>query len=316
MDPEDKIYVAGHTGMVGSAIVRYLTTEGYANIITRSRGELDLCDNAAVEDLIASQKPDIVIVAAAKVGGIYANSTYPADFIRDNLSIALNLIESSRRHGVHRLLFLGSSCIYPREAPQPMTEDSLLTGPLEPTNEAYAIAKIAGLKLCQYYRKQYGLLYHSVMPTNLYGQGDNYHPENAHVIPALIRRFHEASQQDLLEVKLWGTGEPRREFLYIDDCASGIFALLNMDNPPDWINLGTGTDVRIREAAEIIKDLTGFKGQITFETSKPDGVSRKLLNISRLKATGWEPRYTLQQGLEKTYQHFLNESAGGTLRVL
>ena len=316
MDPEDKIYVAGHTGMVGSAIVRYLTTEGYANIITRSRGELDLCDNAAVEDLIASQKPDIVIVAAAKVGGIYANSTYPVDFIRNNLSIALNLIESSRRHGVHRLLFLGSSCIYPREAPQPMTEDSLLTGPLEPTNEAYAIAKIAGLKLCQYYRKQYGLLYHSVMPTNLYGQGDNYHPENAHVIPALIRRFHEASQQDLLEVKLWGTGEPRREFLYIDDCASGIFALLNMDNPPDWINLGTGTDVRIREAAEIIKDLTGFKGQITFETSKPDGVSRKLLNISRLKATGWEPRYTLQQGLEKTYQHFLNESAGGTLRVL
>lgn len=314
MHPSDKIYVAGHNGMVGSAIVRYLTVKGYSNIITRTRSELDLRNKAAVENYIDSEKPTVVIVAAAKVGGIYANSTYPAEFIHDNLAIALNLIESSRRCGVQRLLFLGSSCIYPRGAPQPMTEDLLLTGPLEPTNEAYAIAKIAGLKLCQYYRKQYGLLYHSVMPTNLYGQGDNYHPENAHVIPALIRRFHEASQQKLPKVKLWGTGEPRREFLYIDDCAAGIFALLQMDNPPDWVNLGTGTDVTIRKVAEMVKSLTGFEGQITFEASKPDGVSRKLLNSDRLRATGWKPRYTLEEGLAETYAYFLREHTEGTLR--
>jgi GDP-L-fucose synthase len=300
--------------MVGSAIVRLLRARGYEKLLLATRKELDLTNAAATADFFERTKPDVVIDAAAKVGGIVANNTYPADFIRENLLIQMNLIESARLNGTRRLLFLGSSCIYPREAPQPMSEDCLLTSPLEKTNEAYAIAKIAGLKLCEYYRKQYGLLYHSAMPTNLYGPGDYYHPTNSHVLPALLRRFHEAQERKLPSVALWGSGSPRREFLHTDDLAEGVLFLLEHPNPPDWVNIGSGTDVTIRELAELVKKVTRYAGELVWDTSKPDGTPRKLMDNSRLKGLGWSPKVDLESGVARTYQDFLQEKAAGTLR--
>ncbi len=311
----DKIYVSGHRGMVGSAIVKEMRDRGLDNLILRTRDELDLCDNSAVDDFLRREKPNTVIVAAAKVGGIHANNTYPADFIYENLAIALNTIHAAYNSGVSRLLFLGSSCIYPREAPQPMAEESLLSSALESTNEAYAIAKIASLKLCQYYRKQYGVLFHSVMPTNLYGPGDNYHPENSHVLPALIRRFHEAKEEGQPSVTIWGTGQARREFLHVDDLAGGVLHLLQLDDPPDWINIGFGEDVTIIEVAQLIKKIVNYNGEINFDPSKPDGTPRKLLDSKRIFTTGWQPQISLEEGLVRTYQNFLEEQVAGTLRV-
>ncbi len=311
----DKIYVSGHRGMVGSAIVREMRDRGLDNLILRTRDELDLCDNSAVDDFFRKEKPTTVIVSAAKVGGIHANSTYPADFIYENLAIALNTIHAAYNSGVSRLLFLGSSCIYPREALQPMAEESLLSSALESTNEAYAIAKIASLKLCQYYRKQYGVLFHSAMPTNLYGPGDNYHPENSHVLPALIRRFHEAKEEGQPSVTIWGTGQARREFLHVDDLAGGVLHLLQLDDPPDWINIGFGGDVTIIEVAELIKKIVDYNGEINFDPSKPDGTPRKLLDSKRIFTTGWQPQISLEEGLVRTYKNFLEEQMAGTLRV-
>ena len=308
MKTSSRIHVAGHRGMVGSAIVRALRARGFGNLLLRTHSELDLGNAMAVREFYAHEKPEVVIVAAARVGGIHANNTYPAEFLHENLAIAHNTIHEAWTHGVKRLLFLGSSCIYPREAPQPMTEECLLTSPLEPTNEAYAIAKITGLKLCQYYRKQYGALFHSAMPTNLYGPGDNYHPENSHVLPALIRRFHEAVQSGASTVTLWGTGVARREFLHADDLAEGLLAILGMENPPDWINVGYGSDVTIRELAELIAGVTGFTGDLAWDSSKPDGTLRKLMDSSKLLATGWRPKYTLKSGIENTYAEFLSRS--------
>ena len=291
--------------MVGSAIVRALRARGFDNLLLRSRFELDLCSADAVREFYSVQKPEVVIVAAARVGGIHANSSYPAEFLHENLAIAHNTIHEAWRSGVKRLLFLGSSCIYPREAPQPMVEECLLTSPLEPTNEAYAIAKITGLKLCQYYRKQYGVLFHSAMPTNLYGPGDNYHSENSHVLPALIRRFHEAVLNAAPTVTLWGTGVARREFLHADDLAEGLLAVLGMENPPDWINVGSGSDVTIRELAELIARVTGFQGELAWDNSKPDGTPRKLMDSSKLLFTGWQPKYDLERGIRDAYSDFL-----------
>lgn len=316
MNSSTRIHVAGHGGMVGSAIVRALRARGHGNLILRTREELDLLNAGAVRDFYAKEKPEVVIVAAARVGGIHANSTYPAEFIHENLAIAHNMVHEAWRHGVKRLLFLGSSCIYPREAPQPMTEECLLTSPLEPTNEAYAIAKITGLKLCQYYRKQYGVLFHSAMPTNLYGPGDNYHPENSHVLPALIRRFHEAVLSKAPSVTLWGTGVARREFLHADDLADGVLAVLGMENPPDWINVGYGSDVTIREVAGVIAKITGFQGELVWDSSKPDGTLRKLMDSSKLLATGWRPKYELEIGLRHAYEDFLAAQSDGQLREL
>jgi GDP-L-fucose synthase len=311
-----KIFIAGHQGMVGAALVRRFRREPGATLVLRSRRDgLDLTDQAAVAAFYAAEKPDVAIIAAAKVGGIHANSTYPAEFLHENLAIAANCIHGAHAAGVKRVLFLGSSCIYPKHAPQPMTEDCLLTGPLEPTNEAYAIAKIAGLKLAQACRRQYGVLYHSAMPTNLYGPGDNYHLQNSHVLPALIRKFHEAKQAGRDEVVAWGTGSPRREFLHVDDLADACAFLLRQDNPPDWINVGTGTDVTIKELTEIVADVTGFNGRITWDTTKPDGTPRKLMDVSRLTALGWTARIALREGVEKTYASFLAEQAAGTLRA-
>jgi GDP-L-fucose synthase len=309
-----KLFIAGHQGMVGSALVRRFEREPGATLLLRTRRELDLTSQAAVDAFYAREKPDVALVAAAKVGGIHANATYPAEFLFDNLAIAANAIHSACRHGTRRLLFLGSSCIYPKHAPQPMPEDCLLTSALEPTNEAYAIAKIAGLKLCQYYRKQYGVLFHSAMPTNLYGPGDNYHPQNSHVLPALIRRFHEAREAGRPEVGAWGTGSPRREFLHVDDLAEACAFLLKQENPPDWINVGTGTDVTIRELTETVAAVTGYRGKITWDASKPDGTPRKLMDVSRLAALGWRARIGLREGIERTYASFLAEKASGTLR--
>ncbi|MEY4243231.1 MAG: hypothetical protein RLZZ245_816 [Verrucomicrobiota bacterium] len=310
-----KLFIAGHRGMVGAALVREAEKLGGFEVITATRKELDLCNQAAVFDFLASQKPDIVIIAAAKVGGIHANSTYPADFIYENLAIASNLVEGSRRAEVPRVLFLGSSCIYPKLAPQPMPEDCLLTSPLEVTNEAYAIAKIAGLKLCQHYRAQHGILYHSAMPTNLYGPGDNYHPENSHVIPALIRRFHEAKARGDASVTIWGTGTPRREFLHVHDLASACFHLLTLDAPPDWVNVGVGDDVTIFELASLVAETIGFTGEILTDPTKPDGTPRKLLDISKIRATGWEPLVSFKDGLAAAYQDFLATLASGQARL-
>jgi GDP-L-fucose synthase len=309
-----RIFVAGHRGLVGSALVRRFGREPGVRLVLRTRAELDLTDQAAVADFLADEKPDAAIIGAAKVGGIHANSTYPAEFLYDNLFIAANCIHGAYRAGVPRVLFLGSSCIYPKHAPQPMPEDCLLTGPLEPTNEAYAVAKIAGLKLAQYYRRQFGVLYHSAMPTNLYGPGDSYHLENSHVLPALIRKFHEAKQAGRDEVVAWGSGSPKREFLHVDDLADACAFLLRQENPPDWINVGTGTDVSIRELTELVAGVTGFAGRIVWDATKPDGTPRKLLDVSRMSGLGWRARIGLREGLAQTYQAFLAESAAGTLR--
>jgi GDP-L-fucose synthase len=311
----NRLFISGHRGMVGSALVREADRRGGFDVITATRTELDLCDQRAVFDYLSSNKPDSVIIAAAKVGGIHANSTYPADFIYENLAIAANLVEGSRRAGVERVLFLGSSCIYPKLAPQPMPEDCLLSSPLEPTNEAYAIAKIAGLKLCQHYRAQHGLLYHSAMPTNLYGPGDNYHPENSHVIPALIRRFHEAKHRGDASVTIWGTGTPRREFLHVDDLATACFHLMTLDNPPDWVNVGTGGDLTILELAQLVAETTGFSGEILTDPTKPDGTPRKLLDISKIMATGWQPAIPFQDGLAAAYEDFKDSLAAGGARL-
>ena len=309
-----KLFIAGHQGMVGAALVRRFTGQPGVALCLRSRRELDLTSQAAVEAFYTAERPDVAIIAAAKVGGIHANNTYPADFLFDNLAIAANTIHGAWRAGVRRLLFLGSSCIYPKHAPQPMTEDCLLTSALEPTNEAYAIAKIAGLKLCQYYRRQHGVSFHSAMPTNLYGPGDNYHPRNSHVLPALLRRFHEAREQGLPEVVAWGTGSPRREFLHVDDLADACAFLLGQAEPPDWINVGTGTDVTIRELTELVAEVTGYRGRIVWDATKPDGTPRKLMDVSRLSALGWRARVDLRAGVERTYASFREELAAGRLR--
>ncbi len=302
--------------MVGSALVRAFESAGAKDLLTASRSELDLTRQREVEDYLQTHRPGVVIVAAAKVGGIHANNTYPADFIYENLMIAANLVHGSFRAGVKRVLFLGSSCIYPREAPQPMTEECLLTSPLEKTNEAYAIAKIAGLKLCQHYRSQHGVLYHSAMPTNLYGPGDNYHPENSHVIPALIRRFHEAKLQGAPEVVVWGTGTPRREFLHVDDLAQGCLHLLETADPPDWVNIGSGEDLPIGELAALVSEVVGYQGRLRFDTSKPDGTPRKLMDVNRMKALGWMPKIGLREGLAAAYEDFQGALAGGVARAV
>jgi GDP-L-fucose synthase len=301
--------------MVGSALVREAEKRGGYEILTATRSELDLLNQLECHQWLQENRPDQVIIAAAKVGGIHANSTYPAEFIYENLTIATNLIEGARQAEVGRVLFLGSSCIYPKLAPQPMPEDCLLTSPLEGTNEAYAIAKIAGLKMCQHYRAQYGLRYHSAMPTNLYGPGDNYHPENSHVIPALIRRFHEAKARGDAEVTIWGSGTPRREFLHVEDLAEACFHLLDHQDPPDWVNLGVGQDVTILELAQLVAKTVGFEGEIETDPSKPDGTPRKLLDVSMLNETGWSAKIPFADGLAGAYQDFLATLDQGTARL-
>lgn len=300
--------------MVGSAVVRALYADGFERVIVRTREELDLTEQSAVRGFFENERPDVVVVASARVGGIHANNTYPADFISDNLGIAYNTISEAYKQGVRRLLFLGSTCIYPKQAEQPIREESLLSGPLEETNEAYAIAKIAGLKLCQFYRRQYNVCYHSAMPTNLYGRGDNYHPENSHVLPALIRRFHEAKVNESPKVVVWGSGKPLREFLYSDDAATGIVHLLKLKDPPDWVNLGFGVDISIADLANLVKNVVGYTGKVIFDTSKPDGVLRKKTDITKISSTGWMPKVSLQEGISMAYQTFLDEFASGSLR--
>lgn len=301
---DGKFFVAGHRGLVGSALCRALQRSGYTNICTRSHAELDLLEQQAVRDFFAEEKPDYVILAAAKVGGIHANSTYPAQFIYENLQIQNNVIHCAWEHGVKKLLFLGSSCIYPKHCPQPIKEEYLLTGPLEPTNDAYALAKIAGIKMCQAYRKQYGFDAISAMPTNLYGPGDNYHPENSHVIPALIRRFHEAKLAGLADVKIWGTGTPLREFLHADDMADACVFLLENYSDFKHVNVGSGQEVSIWELARIIADVVGYSGKITNDTSKPDGTPRKLLDCTKLFDMGWKLKISLYEGLGDMYKFF------------
>ncbi|MDB6092919.1 MAG: fcl [Verrucomicrobia bacterium] len=310
-----KLFIAGSQGMVGSALVRRFAREPDVRLVLRGRRELDLTAQSEVDAFYAAERPDAVIVAAGKVGGIQANRVYPADFLRINLAIAATTIDGAYRHGVKRLLFLGSSCIYPKLAPQPMPEAALLTGPLEATNEAYALAKIAGLKLAQSYRQQHGALFHSAMPTNLYGPGDNYHPLNSHVLPALIRRFHEAKAGGADEVVAWGSGTPRREFLHVDDLADACAFLLRVPEPPDWINVGTGVDVTIKELTETVAEVVGFRGQITWDATKPDGTPRKLLDVSKLVSLGWTARTPLRAGIARTYENFLAEKSAGTLRT-
>jgi len=315
-----RVYVAGHRGMVGGAILRELQARG-APCITRTHSELDLTNQAAVADFMAAERPDVVILAAAKVGGIHANNTYPAEFIYENLMIEANVIHQAHLAGVQRLLFLGSSCIYPRAVPQPMREHALLTGVLEPTNEPYAIAKIAGIKLCESYNRQYGRDYRSVMPTNLYGPGDNFHPQNSHVLPAMLRRFHEAARDRLPEVVVWGTGTPMREFLHVDDMAEASLFVMDLDRATydanthpmlSHINVGTGTDVTIAELARMVAKVTGFEGGIRFDTTKPDGAARKLMDVSRLASMGWRARTGLEDGLRETYAWFVENE--GDLR--
>jgi len=305
VEKQARIYVAGHRGMVGSAITRKLHAEGYENIITRTSSELDLRNQAAVADFFAEEKPDYVFLAAAKVGGILANNIYRADFLYDNLMIEANIIHSAYETGVKKLLFLGSSCIYPKLAPQPLKEEYLLSGFLEPTNEPYAIAKISGIKLCEAYRSQYGCNFISAMPTNLYGPNDNYDLQGSHVLPALIRKFHEAKINNLPSVEVWGTGSPRREFLHADDLADACFYLMQQYNDELFVNIGTGEDVTIRELAEMVKETVGFEGELRWNTEKPDGTPRKLMDVSRLHDMGWKHTTELKDGLERTYQDFL-----------
>lgn len=322
MNLESCIYVAGHRGLVGSAIVRNLEAKGYTHILKRTHAELDLTDAAATDAFFAEHRPEYVFLAAAKVGGIVANNSYPAEFIRDNLAIQTNVIHSAWKHGVTRLMFLGSSCIYPKMAPQPMREDCLLTGPLEPTNRPYALAKIAGIEMCWSYNRQYGTKYLAVMPTNLYGPGDNYHPENSHVIPALLRKFHEAKQRGDRTVTIWGTGTPRREFLYSDDMADACVFLMNLPDDrytsllgsdesvsgrfePPLVNVGVGEDVTIKELAGLVGEVVGFDGELVFDTTKPDGTPRKLMDVSRLNAMGWVAPTQLSAGLAIAYSDFI-----------
>ena len=312
MNKDARIYVAGHRGLVGAALVRRLQAHGYQSLITATSKELDLRDQMAVREFFSDHKPDYVFLAAARVGGILANDTYPADFIYDNLMIEVNIIESAYRHGVEKLLFLGSTCIYPRLAPQPIKEEYLLTGPLEPTNEWYAVAKIAGIKLCQAYRKQYGVQFFSAMPTNLYGPGDNFDLEKSHVMPALIRKFHDAKIAGAPTVTVWGTGTPLREFLHVDDCARACLFLMENYEGADIVNIGTGSDITIKSLAELVKDVVGYTGEIVFDTSKPDGTPRKLIDTSRIRALGWQPEISLRDGIADAYQWFidnLNDSA-------
>lgn len=319
LNPSERIYVAGHRGMVGSAIVRTLRGQGVARgqLITRTHAELDLTDQQAVRAFFAAERPTQVYLAAARVGGILANNTYPADFIYDNLMMQANVIHAAHQHGVHKLLFLGSSCIYPKLAPQPMSEAALLTGVLEPTNEPYAIAKIAGIKLCESYNRQHGRDYRSVMPTNLYGPGDNYHPDNSHVIPALLRRFHEARLADAPEVLIWGTGTPRREFLYVDDMAAASVFVMNLapevygaqvQPQLSHINVGFGSDVTIADLAHTVARVVGYRGRVAFDTSKPDGAPRKWMDSGRLNALGWTARVGLEDGLARAYQDYTQEA--------
>ncbi len=324
MNPTDKIYIAGHRGLVGSALVRNLQAKGYSNFLTRTHAELDLTNQAAVEAFVATEKPDYVFLAAAKVGGIHANNEYPAEFIGDNLAIQTNIIHAAYKNNVERLLFLGSSCIYPKLCPQPMKEEYLLTGPLEATNRPYALAKIAGVEMCWSYNRQYGTKYLAVMPTNLYGPGDNYHPENSHVIPALIRKFHEAKKNNAASVTVWGTGTPKREFLYSEDMADACVHLMNLPDAqfqtllgsdeaktgifmPPLVNIGVGEDLTIKELAETVKGIVGYTGEITFDSTKPDGTPRKLMDVSRLRALGWQPTVGLREGLLHAYQRFQQE---------
>jgi GDP-L-fucose synthase len=315
LNTEPRIYVAGHNGLVGSAIVRVLRAQGHTNIVTRSHAELELTDQAQVREFFRSERIDQVYLAAAKVGGIHANNTYPADFIYDNMMVQANVVHEAWRNGVQKLLFLGSSCIYPRLARQPIREEYLMSGMLEPTNEPYAMAKIAGIKLCESYNRQYGTDYRSVMPTNLYGPGDNYHPENSHVIPALMRRFHEAKQSGAPEVVIWGSGKPMREFLYVDDMAQACVYVMNLDHATyaastdpmhSHINVGTGEDVTIAELARLVGEVVGYRGHIAFDPSKPDGTPRKLLDVSKLKALGWQASTPLLEGLRRAYAAFVD----------
>lgn len=305
MENNSKIYVAGHRGLVGSAIVRELKKKGYTNIIGKTHKELDLMDSIAVENFFKEEKPEYVFLAAAKVGGIHANSTYPADFIYENLQIQNNVIGNAYKYGVKKLMFLGSSCIYPKMCPQPIKEEYLLSGYLEETNEAYALAKISGLKMCQYFNKQYGTNFISVMPTNLYGPYDNFHPENSHVMPALIRRFHEAKINNAKEVVVWGSGTPLREFLYSEDMADACVYLMENYEGNDFFNIGTGKEITIRGLAELIKEVVGYEGEIVWDTTKPDGNPRKLLDVSKLESQGWKYKMELREGINLSYKWFL-----------
>jgi len=310
MEKNAKIYVAGHRGLVGSAIVRRLLKDGYTNLVTRTSKELDLREQAAVREFFAAEKPDYVLLAAARVGGILANATYPADFIYQNLMIEANVIESSRVNGVKKLLCLGSTCIYPRMAPQPLREEYLLTGPLESTNEWYAVAKIAGIKLCQAYQRQYGCKFISAMPTNLYGPEDNFDLETSHVMPALIRKFHEARVNRQPVVTVWGSGKPLREFLHVDDCADACLHLMQHYDGEDIVNIGVGTDLSIGELASLVKKVVGYQGEIVYDTGKPDGTPRKLVDVSRITGLGWQARIPLAEGVASTYRWFLDNVAG------
>ncbi len=309
MEKTAKVYVAGHRGLVGSAIVRRLNQDGFANLVTRTSKELDLREQAAVRDFFAAEKPDYVFLAAARVGGILANDSFPADFLYQNLMIEANVIEAARVHGVRKLLCLGSTCIYPKLAPQPLREEYLLTGPLEPTNEWYAVAKIAGIKLCQAYQRQYGCRFISAMPTNLYGPEDNFDLESSHVMPALIRKFHEAKENDQPAVMVWGTGRPRREFLHVDDCADACVYLMHHYDGAEIVNIGVGTDLPISELAALVGKVVGYQGRIEYDASRPDGTPRKLVDVSRINALGWQARISLAEGLASTYAWFLAHAA-------
>jgi GDP-L-fucose synthase len=315
MRPQDRVFVAGHRGLVGSALVRRLHAEGFDQLLLRTREELDLTDPAAVNRFFADERPQYVFLAAAKVGGIVANDTFPADFIRDNLAIQLNVIDAAQRHGVDKLLFLGSSCVYPKHAPQPMKEEHLLTGVLEPTNEPYAIAKIAGIKMCESYRRQYGSNFISVMPTNLYGPHDNFDLETSHVLPALIRRFHEARETGAAHVTLWGTGSPRREFLHVDDLADACVHLMRAYDGAELVNIGWGRDISIRELAELVARVVGYHGELDWDVSRPDGTPRKLLDTQRLAALGWTPRIELEPGIRQTYDWYRSHGAAPAVPV-